>query len=65
VVGTYRVQFQIMDESLRPAWRHVEIEVSGESVDDARAKATEVARREYGDSATPTGLVTYFPPASG
>jgi hypothetical protein len=64
-VGSYRVQFQVIDESIRPPWRHVEIEVSGESVDDARAKAKEIAQREYGDAATPTGLVTYSPPASG
>ena len=64
-MGTYRVQFEVVDESVRPALRNVEIEVFAESVDEAKAKAKEIARRTYGDTAKPTGMVTYFRPASG
>jgi hypothetical protein len=58
--GKYRVQFEIVDKGARPARRDVEIEVSGENVGDATAKAREIARRDYGDSAKPMRIVTYF-----
>ena len=64
-MGTYRVQFEVIDRSVHAAWRDVEVEVPAESVDDAKAKAKEIARQHYGDNAKPTGMVTYFRPASG
>jgi hypothetical protein len=63
-VGTYRIEFEVVDEGVPPARRVVEIEVSSESVQHAMAEAAEIAKRDHGDNAKPTRIVTYFGPAS-
>lgn len=60
----YRVQFQVVDTGAGSA--QVDIEVCAQCMGDATVKAGEIARRDYGDTAKATGIVTYFHPrASG
>jgi hypothetical protein len=59
-VGPYRVQFEVVAGGVRAV--QVEIAVSAAGMGDATAKAAEIARRDYGDAAKSTGIVTYFHP---
>ena len=61
-MGTYRILFEIIDKSIHLAWQEVEIEVCADDEVDAAAKATEIARRNYGQRAAAVRL-TYFSPA--
>jgi len=64
IIYPYRVQFQVGDPGAGSA--QVDIEVFAQGMGDATMKAGEIARRDYGDSAKATGIVTYFHPrASG
>ena len=63
-MGTYRVQFEVVDGGV-PSTRRFDIEVSAESVQHAIAEAAEIAKRDYGENAKPTRIVTCFGPASG
>jgi hypothetical protein len=58
--GPYRVQFEVIASGVGAA--QVDIEVSAGGMGDATVKAEEIARRDYGDTAKPTGRITYFHP---
>jgi len=54
------VQFEVVDGGVCAA--QVDVEVSAEGMGDAAVKAAEIARRDYGDTVKPTGIITYFRP---
>ena len=62
-MDTYRILFEVIDESIHLTWQEVEIEVCADDVVDAAAKAREIARRNYGQRAEAV-RVTYFSPAA-
>jgi hypothetical protein len=63
-VSNYRVHFEVVEGRVGTAGREVEIEVSAVSMEHAMAEAREIAKRDYGENAKATGVVTCYGPRS-
>ena len=56
----YRLQFEVGGVGVCSS--PVDIEVSAEGMAEASVIAEVIARRDYGDTVKPTGIITYFSP---